>query len=73
MKFYNREKELKALEVLYQQSTESGRMTVLTGRRRVGKTLLALQFAKSHKFLYFFVSKKSETLLCQEYVDNLLV
>lgn len=71
MEFYNREKELKTLDQLYRQAGESGRMTVLVGRRRVGKTLLALQFTKSHKYLYLFVSKKSESLLCMEYLDEI--
>jgi AAA+ ATPase superfamily predicted ATPase len=71
MKFYDREKELDALNKLYAQAGKSARMTVLTGRRRVGKTLLALEFAESHKFVYFFVSKKSEPLLCLEYLDEI--
>ncbi|MCP4155591.1 MAG: ATP-binding protein [bacterium] len=71
MKFYNREQELKTLTELYNQSTESGRMTVLTGRRRVGKTLLALQFTASHKSLYLFISKKSEHLLCHEFLQEI--
>ena len=71
MKFYNREKELKTLDQLYKQAGQSGRMTVLIGRRRVGKTLLALQFSKSHKHLYLFVSKKSESLLCMEYQEEI--
>ncbi len=71
MKFYDREKEIKMLGELYKQSEESGRMTVLTGRRRVGKTLLALEFARSHKFIYLFVAKKSEPLLCGEYMEEI--
>jgi AAA+ ATPase superfamily predicted ATPase len=71
MKFYNRETEMKLLQTLHKQSEESGRMTVLTGRRRVGKTLLALEFAKSHKFIYLFVAKKSEPLLCTEYIEEI--
>ncbi|HLP59236.1 MAG TPA: ATP-binding protein [Candidatus Deferrimicrobium sp.] len=71
MKFYNRENELKKLQSLYEQSGESGRMTVLTGRRRVGKTSLALELAKNHKFVYLFVSKKSEPLLCLEYLEEI--
>ena len=69
MKFYNRETELAELATLYAQAESAGRMTVLTGRRRVGKTLLALESAKDHKYLYLFVSKKAEALLCQEYVE----
>lgn len=71
MKFYNRQTELNKLQLLYEQSGDSGRMTVLTGRRRVGKTSLALEFAKNHKFLYLFVSKKSESLLCLEYLEEI--
>ena len=71
MKFYNRMTEMKLLQELYQQSEESGRMMVLTGRRRVGKTLLALEFARSHKFIYLFVAKKSEPLLCTEYIEEI--
>jgi len=71
MKFYNRRAELKQLRVLYSQSASQGRLTVLTGRRRVGKTLLSLEFAKKHKHLYFFVSRKTEPLLCQEYLNEI--
>ncbi len=71
MKFYNRENELAELATLYTQADSTGRMTVLTGRRRVGKTLLALESAKGHKRLYLFVSKKAETLLCQEYIEEI--
>lgn len=71
MKFYNREKELTILRKLEEQSNESGRMVVITGRRRVGKTVLALEFAKNLKFVYLFVSKKSEPLLCREYLEEI--
>jgi len=42
MKFYNRESELAELGKLYEQANDTARMTVITGRRRVGKTMLAL-------------------------------
>ena len=71
MKFYNRESELSELGNLYAQANESARMTVITGRRRVGKTMLALEFAKDHRSLYLFVSKKSEALLCEEYLEEI--
>lgn len=70
MKFYNRENELVELATMYDQASSCGRMTVLTGRRRVGKTVLALESAKAHKHLYLFVSKKAEVLLCQEYIEE---
>jgi AAA+ ATPase superfamily predicted ATPase len=71
MKFYNRERELAELQKLYKQAATQARMTVITGRRRVGKTSLALEFVKDHKHLYLFVSKKPETLLCMEFLENI--
>lgn len=71
MKFYDREPELAELGALYEQARESARMTMITGRRRVGKTMLALEFARQHRFLYLFVSKKSENLLCAEYLEEI--
>ncbi len=71
MKFYNREKELQVLTELREQADQGARMAVVTGRRRVGKTMLALEFAGTHKFLYLFVSKKAEHLLCMEYVEQI--
>ncbi len=42
MKFYGREKELETLDGIYNQCVKSyGKITVLTGRRRIGKTLLS--------------------------------
>ena len=67
MKFYNRKKELKILNNIYKQCKEEyGSITVLTGRRRVGKTLLSKEYAKNKEHLYFFTSKKTEPLLCAE-------
>jgi AAA+ ATPase superfamily predicted ATPase len=71
MKFYDRERELAELGKMEKQTSDSSRMTVLTGRRRVGKTSLALEFAQSRRHLYLFVSKKSEPLLCAEYLEDI--
>ena len=45
-------------------------MTVLMGRRRIGKTELS-QRCGDATVLYFFVGKKAETLLCQDYVREI--
>ncbi len=71
MKFYGRKKELEELEKLFAQIKYGAKMVVLTGRRRVGKTLLALKFTEKHKFIYLFVAKKSEQLLCNEYLEEI--
>ncbi|MAD42809.1 MAG: hypothetical protein CL623_10530 [Arcobacter sp.] len=42
-------------------------MTVIVGRRRIGKTKLIKEAYKEK--VYLFVSKKNETFLCAEFVD----
>ncbi len=71
MKFYNRENELRDLDTLLQKSKQESKLVVITGRRRMGKTLLSLHFIESHKYLYLFASKKSESLLCEEYLEEI--
>lgn len=71
MKFYNREAELSALEQTYSTLQLKASMTVITGRRRIGKTQLALEFIKNKPSLYLFVSKKAENLLCEEYISQI--
>lgn len=66
MKFYNREKELQNLKDIQISSLESSKMTVIVGRRRIGKTKLIKEAYKEK--VYLFVSKKNETLLCAEFV-----
>lgn len=66
MKFHNREKELQNLRAIEEASKESSKMTVVVGRRRIGKTTL-IKKAYSNR-VYLFVSKKNEALLCDEFV-----
>lgn len=44
--------------------------TFITGRRRIGKTRLLLSVYQDN-FAYLFVSKKSEPLLCQEFITQI--
>ena len=66
MKFYNREKELQKLKDIEKSSLLSSKMTVIVGRRRIGKTKLIQEAYK--KNIYLFVSKKNEALLCEEFI-----
>lgn len=50
---------------------KKARMAVITGRRRVGKTLLSMVYVKNKPHLYLFISKKTEVLLCEEF-SNLI-
>ena len=71
MKFYNREKEIKKLLEIKEQSKKNAQFSVVTGRRRIGKTQLLLKSYENTKFLYFFVAKKSEVILCQDFLQEL--
>lgn len=70
MKFYNRIKELEILARTVKQSKKSSCFTVMVGRRRIGKTSLLLESVKGQKYLYLFVSRKSEPLLCEQFQKN---
>ena len=71
MKFYDRENELSLLAETRELSEHSARMTVIVGRRRVGKTSLAKKAFEGKPFLYFFVARKTESLLCQEFTEEI--
>lgn len=72
MRFYQRKDELDMLQMTYDQVLESsGKLIVITGRRRVGKTMLALKHCENKPHLYLFVAKKSEALLCQEFTKSI--
>lgn len=66
MKFYDRKKEKLALRSIEGKSSSFAQMTVVTGRRRIGKTALIRHSFTEIPFLYFFVGRKSEAMLCEE-------
>ena len=54
---------LRLLEEIRKRSERSAMMTVITGRRRIGKTTLTIKAFEDRPFLYLFVVRKSEILL----------
>lgn len=69
MRFYNRENELEELKRIQTLSfSDHSRLTVVTGRRRIGKTSLIMKAVKDTPVVYLFVSRKSEASLCMEYI-----
>lgn len=69
MRFYDRSSELAELKRIQALSfTDHSRMTVITGRRRIGKTSLIMKAVKDSPTVYLFVSRKNEASLCAEYV-----
>ena len=65
MKFYDREEQLKTLREMRELSYNGySRLTVVTGRRRIGKTTLIKEAYKDEPYVYLFVGRKSEAVLC---------
>ena len=71
MEFFDRNRETQSLMEIQKQSLHHAQFTVLTGRRRIGKTSLVFHAYKELPFLYFFVSKKAESELCEGYQKEL--
>jgi len=68
MKFYGRESELAELRDIRKQAfSDHSRFTVITGRRRIGKTSLILKALEGGTPVYLFVGRKSEAVLCREF------
>ena len=60
MKFYDREIETETLKGVEKKSAKYAQMTVVTGRRRIGKTSLIRHSFAEIPFVYFFVHCRSD-------------
>ncbi len=71
MRFYDREKELEILQKNWAHTTDRGRLTVLVGRRRIGKTTLLTKGAEDGglPLLYLYVSKDNERVLTSKFQE----
>lgn len=63
-KFYDRKKELQTLLQIEKQSKTNACFTVITGRRRIGKTELIKNFIADKKSAYLFTTRNAEKTLC---------
>ena len=66
MRFFGREIEIAELKRIREISHETSQFTVVTGRRRIGKTELVEKSLNdgAEPFLYLFVSRRAEKDLC---------
>ena len=67
MEFVGREDEIRELRRIRELSRNTARFTVITGRRRVGKTELVKKAFSDEPYLYFYVTKKAQVELCEEF------
>ena len=62
MRFYDREEQLETLREMRELSYNGySRLTVVTGRRRIGKTTLIKEAYRDEPYVYLFVGKKKES------------
>lgn len=71
MKFFDRKWEIEKLREIRDLSRQTAQFTVLTGRRRIGKTSLVQKAYEDEVMLYFFVTRSVESVLCQEFVAEI--
>ena len=72
MKYYNREREIAKLQEVRELSyNDHSRLTVVTGRRRIGKTRLINNAMGDEPFIYLFVGRKNEASLCASYCKEI--
>ena len=71
MKFFDRTEEIASLREIRDLSKTSAQFTVVTGRRRIGKTSLVWKAYEDEPILYFFVVRKSESELCEDYMQEI--
>ena len=67
MKFYGRDREIALLRKIQDNSMANAQFTVVTGRRRIGKTELIRHSYGDIPFLYFFVARRTEKELCDSF------
>ena len=71
MRFYDREQEIAFLRETRETAKKAARFTVVTGRRRIGKTTLVREAYKDKPFVYFFVARKAESELCEAFLEEI--
>ena len=70
MRFYDREKELAWMaETRRIAFTNHSQMTMLAGRRRIGKTKLVLKSCEGTQTVYLFVDRSNEAALCKGFAE----
>ncbi len=69
MRFFDRTEDIASLREIRGKAKDNAQFTVVTGRRRIGKTSLVWKAYEDESILYFFVARKAEGDLCEDYLD----
>lgn len=71
MRFFDREQEFEKLREIEELSHEVAQFTIITGRRRIGKTEMVKKCYENKTMLYFFVARKAEADLCDIFTEEI--
>lgn len=71
MRFFDRTEEIASLREIRETAKNNAQFTVVTGRRRIGKTSLVWKAYEDEPILYFFVARKVESELCESYLAEI--
>ena len=71
MRFFDRTEEIASLKEILELSKRNAQFTVVTGRRRIGKTSLVWKAYEDKPILYFFVARKVESDLCADFLQEI--
>lgn len=61
MRFFDRKTEIEKLQRIEELSKDVAQFTVISGRRRIGKTSLVRKAYEGRDILYLFVSRKFQS------------
>ena len=70
MRFYDRKSEISYLRNERDFSKKVARLTVVTGRRRVGKTQLIQNAMDDEPYIYLLVTRRSEIDQCADFIEK---
>lgn len=70
MEFFGRVEDLRELRRIREVAADNARFTVVTGRRRVGKTELLYKAFEDRPYVYFLVTRSAERDLCGTFQEE---
>lgn len=71
MRFYDRKQEIAQLAEIRQRSFGNhSQMTIITGRRRIGKTKLIAKSCEDSPTVYLFVTRSNEATICSQFATT---